>query len=50
MDRGAWWATVRGISRVRHDLALSLGALADFHIHVVLYIHIVFPVGTFIFV
>ena len=19
MDRGAWWATVRGIARVRHD-------------------------------
>ena len=19
MDRGAWWGTVRGISRVRHD-------------------------------
>ena len=49
MDRGAWRATVRGISRVRQDLVLSLGALADFHIHVVLYIHMVFPVGTFIF-
>ena len=23
MDRGAWWATVHGIIRVRHDLALS---------------------------
>ena len=22
MDRGAWWATVRGIARVRHNLAL----------------------------
>jgi len=21
MDRGAWWATVRGVTRVRHDLA-----------------------------
>ena len=21
MDRGAWWATVHGIPRVRHDLA-----------------------------
>ena len=21
MDRGAWWATVHGIARVRHDLA-----------------------------
>ena len=20
MDRGAWWATVRGVTRVRHDL------------------------------
>ena len=20
MDRGAWWATVRGVSRVRHNL------------------------------
>jgi len=21
MDRGAWWATVHGVTRVRHDLA-----------------------------
>ena len=21
MDRGAWWATVRGVAKVRHDLA-----------------------------
>ena len=21
MDRGAWWATVQGVTRVRHDLA-----------------------------
>ena len=21
MDRGAWWATVHGVIRVRHDLA-----------------------------
>ena len=21
MDRGAWWATVSGVTRVRHDLA-----------------------------
>ena len=21
MDRGAWWATVQGVKRVRHDLA-----------------------------
>ena len=21
MDRGAWWATVLGVARVRHDLA-----------------------------
>ena len=21
MDRGAWWATVRGVTRVRHNLA-----------------------------
>ena len=21
MDRGAWWAPVRGVTRVRHDLA-----------------------------
>ena len=21
MDRGAWWATFHGVSRVRHDLA-----------------------------
>ena len=20
MDRGAWWATVHGVARVRHDL------------------------------
>ena len=24
MDRGAWWATVYGIARVRHDLATKL--------------------------
>ena len=24
MDRGAWQATVHGIARVRHDLALAL--------------------------
>ena len=24
MDRGAWWATVHGVSRVRHDLATKL--------------------------
>ena len=23
MDRGAWWATVRGVTRVRHDLAIK---------------------------
>ena len=23
MDRGAWWATVHGIARVGHELALS---------------------------
>ena len=23
MDRGTWWATVQGITRVRHNLALS---------------------------
>ena len=23
MDRGAWWATVQGIARVRHDLAIQ---------------------------
>ena len=23
MDIGAWWAMVRGITRIRHDLALS---------------------------
>ena len=21
MDRGAWWATVHGVTRVKHDLA-----------------------------
>ena len=21
IDRGAWWATVRGVARVRHDLS-----------------------------
>ena len=21
MDRGAWWATIHGVARVRHDLA-----------------------------
>ena len=24
MDRGAWWATVHGVSRVGHDLATKL--------------------------
>ena len=24
MDRGAWWATVHGVVRVRHDLATSV--------------------------
>ena len=24
MDRGAWWATVHGVTRVRHDLATKL--------------------------
>ena len=24
MDRGAWWATVHGIARVRYDLATKL--------------------------
>ena len=23
MDRGAWWATVDGVARVRHDLATT---------------------------
>ena len=23
MDRGAWWATVHGVTRVRHDLATN---------------------------
>ena len=23
MDRGAWWATVHGVARVRHDLAIK---------------------------
>ena len=23
MDRGAWWATAQGITRVRHDLAIK---------------------------
>jgi len=23
MDRGAWWATVHGVARVRHDLAIN---------------------------
>ena len=22
-DRGAWWATVHGVARVRHDLAIK---------------------------
>ena len=24
MDRGAWWVTVHGVARVRHDLATKL--------------------------
>ena len=24
MDRGAWWATVHGVTRVRHNLATKL--------------------------
>ena len=24
MDRGAWWATVHGVARVRHDLVIKL--------------------------
>ena len=24
MDRGAWWATVHGVTRVGHDLATKL--------------------------
>ena len=24
MDRGAWWATVHGVTRVRHDLVTKL--------------------------
>ena len=23
MDRGAWWATVHGVARVRHNLAIK---------------------------
>ena len=23
MDRAAWWATVHGVTRVRHDLAIK---------------------------
>ena len=23
MDRGAWWATVHGVARVRHDLPIN---------------------------
>jgi len=23
MDRGAWWATVHGVTRVRHDLEIN---------------------------
>ena len=30
MDRGAWWATVLGITRVGDDLALSLFLLSFF--------------------
>ena len=29
MDRGAWWATVHGVARVRHDLATKPPPVLD---------------------
>ena len=29
MDRGAWRATVHGVTRVRHDLATTIECLDD---------------------
>ena len=31
MDRGAWWATFHGVSRVRHDLATKLLLLLNIY-------------------
>ena len=35
MDRGAWWATVHGVLRVRHDLATKSP-----YIYIYIYIYI----------
>ena len=32
MDRGAWWATARGVARVGHDLATKPPFVYPFHI------------------
>ena len=34
MDRGAWWATVHGVTRVRHDLATKPSPYARHSIHI----------------
>ena len=44
MDRGAWWATVYGVTGVEHDLTTKLPAT---YIHTHTYIHILsFPGGS----
>ena len=30
MDRGAWWVTVQGVARVRHDLAIKQQQVTSF--------------------
>ena len=31
MDKEAWWATIHGVARVRHDLATKLQQMYNFN-------------------
>ena len=42
MDRGEWWATVRGVARVGHDLALNQESVQNLEDNTPFYPYILF--------
>ena len=52
MDKGAWWATVHGLARIRHDLVTKLPPYTHTHTHTHTHAHTqlaLLLVGTFFF-
>ena len=42
MDRGAWWVTVHGSQRVRHDLLTKQHIMIDISFHHLFYVYLIY--------